>query len=76
MFRWHYHQTFPKDKIDALFEPITSKYGIKIVYEIGDDFFSPLESPSNSGRSSSKKQGQTDPPPGVDKVPGYFGEII
>jgi hypothetical protein len=45
LFRWHYHQTFPNDKIDALFEPITSKYGIKIVYEIGDDFFSPLENP-------------------------------
>jgi hypothetical protein len=45
LFRWHYHQTFPKEKIDALFEPVTSKYGIKIVYEIGDDFFSPLENP-------------------------------
>lgn len=44
-FRWHYYQTFPKEKIDALFEPITSKYGIEIIYEIGDDFFSPLENP-------------------------------
>jgi hypothetical protein len=45
MFAWHYHQTFSNDKIDALFEHITSKYGIKIVYEIGDDFFSSLENP-------------------------------
>ena len=45
LFRWHYYQTFPKEKIDALFEPVTSKYGIRIVYEIGDDFFSPLENP-------------------------------
>jgi hypothetical protein len=40
---WHYNKTFPKEKIDALFEPITSKYRIKIVWEIRDDFFSPLE---------------------------------
>jgi hypothetical protein len=45
MFAWHYFKTFPKEEIDNLFEPITSKYGIKIVYEIGDDFFSPLENP-------------------------------
>jgi hypothetical protein len=45
LFRWHYYQTFPKEKIDALFEPITSKYGIKIVYDVGDDFFSPFENP-------------------------------
>jgi hypothetical protein len=44
-FRWHYYQTFPKEKIVALFEPVTSRYGIRIVYEIGDDFFSPLENP-------------------------------
>jgi hypothetical protein len=42
---WHYNKTYPNKKIDALFEPITSKYGVKIVYEIGDDFFSPLENP-------------------------------
>jgi hypothetical protein len=42
---WHYNQTFSKKEIEAAFEPITSKYGIKIVYEIGDDFFSPLENP-------------------------------
>jgi len=45
LFRWHYYQTFSKEKIEAAFEPIASKYGIKIVYEIGDDFFSPLENP-------------------------------
>lgn len=45
LFRWHYYQTISKEEIDALFEPITSKYGIKIVCEIGDDFFSALENP-------------------------------
>jgi hypothetical protein len=45
LFRGYYYQTFPKAKIDALFEPVTSKYGIKIVYKIGNDFFSPLKNP-------------------------------
>ena len=55
---WHYNRTFPKEKIDALFEPFTSKYGIRIVYEIGDDFFSPLENPpipAGPGRNSKVK---------------------
>jgi hypothetical protein len=39
------NKTYPDEHIAAMFEPITSKYGIKIVYEIGDDFFSPLENP-------------------------------
>jgi hypothetical protein len=45
LFRGYYYQSFSKEKIDALFKPITSKYGIKIAYEISDDFFSPLENP-------------------------------
>lgn len=45
LFAWHYYQRFSKEEIDAYFKPITSKYGIRIVYEIGDDFFSPLENP-------------------------------
>jgi hypothetical protein len=45
LFAWHYFKTFPKEEIDAHFKPITSRYGVKIVYEIGDDFFSPLENP-------------------------------
>jgi hypothetical protein len=45
LYLWHYHQTFSKEKIDELFESITSKYGIKIAYEIGDDFFSPIKNP-------------------------------
>jgi len=43
LYLWHHNRTFSKEKIDALFEPITSKYGVKIVYEIENDFFSPLE---------------------------------
>lgn len=31
-------KTFSKEEIDKMFEPITSKYGINIVYEIGEDF--------------------------------------
>jgi hypothetical protein len=42
---WYYNKTSTKEEIAALFDPITSKYGIKIVYEIGEDFFSPLENP-------------------------------
>ena len=41
----YYNKTFTKKEIDALFEPITSKYGIKIIFEVGDDFFSPLTNP-------------------------------
>jgi hypothetical protein len=36
-------ETYTKEEIDTLFEPITSKYGIKIVYEIGKDFLSQVE---------------------------------
>ena len=45
LFSWYYNKAFTKEEIDGLFEPITTKYGIKIVYKIGDDFFSPLENP-------------------------------
>ncbi len=45
LFSWYYNRTYAKEEIDALFEPITSRYGIRIVYEIGEDFFSPLENP-------------------------------
>jgi hypothetical protein len=38
-------ESYNKDKINRLFEPITSEYEIEIVYEIGDDFFSPIENP-------------------------------
>ncbi len=54
LFRGYYYQSFPKEKIDALFEPISSRYGIRIVYEIGDDFFSPLKNtPIPAGPSKS-----------------------
>lgn len=31
-------KTYTKEEINRLFQPITSRYGIKIVYEIGEDF--------------------------------------
>jgi hypothetical protein len=31
-------RTYSKEQIDRLFEPITSQYGVEIVYEIGDTF--------------------------------------
>lgn len=37
--------SYTDEQINKMFEPITSKYGIKIVYEIGDDFFSNLDNP-------------------------------
>jgi hypothetical protein len=45
LFSWYYNKTYTKAEIDALFAPVTSKYGIMIVYEIGEGFFSPLENP-------------------------------
>jgi hypothetical protein len=58
LFAWHYYKTFPKEEIEAAFEPITSKYAIRIVYEIGDDFFSALENsklPNGPPRDSKLK---------------------
>ncbi len=37
------HTTYTKEEIDACFEPITSKYGIKIVYKVDADFLSAWE---------------------------------
>ncbi|MFZ1983583.1 MAG: hypothetical protein WAU91_04170 [Desulfatitalea sp.] len=37
--------TFPKDVIEARFAPLTSQYGIKIVYEVSESFFSELVNP-------------------------------
>jgi hypothetical protein len=37
--------TYSKAQIDKMFAPITSKYGIKIVYRINDHFFSDLANP-------------------------------
>ena len=48
LFAWYYFKTYPKEKIEAAFKPISSKYGIRIVYEIGEDFFLPLNSLSNN----------------------------
>ena len=39
------NKIYTKDQIGKMFEPITSKYGIKIVYEVGPDFFSNLVNP-------------------------------
>ncbi len=40
------HKTYTKEEIDAFFEPITSKYGIKIIYKVDEEFLSPWgESP-------------------------------
>ncbi len=38
-------KTFPNEEIDQWFEPINSRYKLKVVYKIGDDFFSPIENP-------------------------------
>jgi hypothetical protein len=38
-------RTYTRDQINKIFEPITSIYGIKIVYEVGDDFLSNLVDP-------------------------------
>jgi hypothetical protein len=43
LYALYLHKTFTKEEIDAFFEPITSKYGLRIVYEVDDDFLSFLE---------------------------------
>lgn len=39
------NKTYTNEQIDKMFEPVTSKYGIRIVYKVGDDFFSDLVGP-------------------------------
>ncbi len=54
-FIFFYERSYTKNQIDLMFRPITSKYGIKIIFEIGDDFFSPLVNPpipAGPGRNS------------------------
>jgi hypothetical protein len=58
LFLMYLNKTYPKEEIEAAFEPITTKYGIKIEYEIGDDFFSPLKNtpiPAGPHRGSKVK---------------------
>jgi hypothetical protein len=58
LFSWYYFKTFSKEEINARFKPITSKYGVKIVYEIDNDFFSSLENtpiPAGPHRGSKVK---------------------
>ncbi len=43
LFLIYTNKTYTSEEISTFFEPLTSKYGIKIVYDIGEDFFSPLE---------------------------------
>lgn len=43
---WYDSRNYPDEKIEKMFEPITSKYGIKIVYKVDEeDFLSPLVNP-------------------------------
>jgi hypothetical protein len=44
-FLFFYEKTYSNEQIDKMFEPITSKYGIRIVYKIDGDFFSNLDNP-------------------------------
>ena len=45
LFLVYTNKTYSKEELDLLFKPVTAKYGIKIVYEVGNDFFSPMENP-------------------------------
>ena len=38
-------KTYTNEQISEMFEPITSRYGIRIVYEVGDGFLSDLVDP-------------------------------
>ena len=37
--------SYTNEQIDKMFDPIASRYGVGIVYEVGDDFFSGLVNP-------------------------------
>ena len=58
-YLYYYEKTYSDEEIDRWFEPITSRYNVKIVYKINDDFFSPLEKPTSSRRTGVGKQGFT-----------------
>ena len=45
LFLLYINKRYPKEYIDEQFAPLVAEYGIKIVYEIGDDYFSPLIDP-------------------------------
>ena len=54
-----HEKTYTKAQIDKMFAPITSRYGLRIVYEIGEDFFSPIVNPpipAGPGRNSKVTQ--------------------
>jgi hypothetical protein len=58
LFRRYYYQSFPKEEIEAAFASISSEYGIRIVYKIGDDIYSSLENskfPNGPPRDSKVK---------------------
>lgn len=42
---WYGNRSIPAEKITAMFEPITSKYGLDIVYKIDENFLSSLVNP-------------------------------
>ncbi len=44
-FLFYHNKTYSKDEIAMMFEPITSTYGIDIVYEVDDTFLSSLVNP-------------------------------
>ena len=55
LFLLYINKTYSREEIAQLFESITSKYRIDIVYEVGEDYFSPLKNPpipAGPGRNS------------------------
>ncbi len=43
LFIAYLNKRYPKEYIESQFAPLKEKYGIKVIYEIDDNFFSPLE---------------------------------
>ena len=55
LFLVYINKTYSEKEVAQLFDSITTKYGIEIVYKVGESFFSPLENPpipAGPGRNS------------------------
>ncbi len=46
VFVWYDNRTYTAEQIEAMFQSITSKYGFDIVYEVDENFLSPLVNPA------------------------------
>ena len=46
LFLFYYDRSYPEEHIRKAFDPIISKYGVEVVYEVDEDFLSSLVNPA------------------------------